>query len=59
MPKKPRNMKGRHPKPLKTNRKEIPDGVRQVIMNLFRTSANEVLQWPLYDLLPNTIRKIR
>jgi hypothetical protein len=52
-------MKGRHPKPLKTNRKEIPDGVRQVIMNLFRTSANEVLQWPLYDLLPNTIRKIR
>jgi hypothetical protein len=59
MPKKPRNTKGRHPKPLKTDRKEIPDGVRQAIVNSSRTSTDEALQWPLYNLLPNTIRKIR
>ena len=59
MPKKPRNIKGRHSKPPKTNRKEISNGVRQAIVNSSHTSANEALQWPLYNLLPNTIHKIR
>ena len=59
MPKKPRNTKGRHPKPPKTDRKEIPDGVRQAIVNSSRSSAEEVLQWPSYNLKAVTIRRIR
>jgi hypothetical protein len=59
MPKKPRNTKGRHLKPLKTDKKEIPDGVRQAIVNSSRSSAEEVLQWPSYNLKTVTIRKIR
>ena len=59
MPKKIRHTKGRHPKPPKTDRKEIPDGVRQAIVNSSRTSTEEVLQWPSYHLKANTICKIR
>jgi transposase len=59
MPKKPRNTKGRHPKPPKTNRKEIPNGVRQAIVNSNRPSSEEALQWPGLNLSARTVRKIR
>jgi transposase len=59
MPKKNRKTKGRHPKPPKTDRKEIPLGVRQSIVNSPRSSTDEALQWPGLNLTARTIRKIR
>jgi len=59
MLKKNRKTKGRHLKPLKTDRKEIPLSVRQSIVNSPRSSTDEALQWPGLNLTTRTIRKIR